>query len=213
MRNEASSAPAVQRDQRAILLAPAEPRGGERRRRRAPESRSSLAREWRISIAPTPKKNGSPLASTQTGSPRRAKIASNASLDRRGPDERFAAIGAASARCRAAADDEGGLRDEAPRGRRKAVVPSSPMPTIESQRSRVTEPPLEAALRLLILGGTSEASALRAALAERPKYRRDPVARRARPSIRRARRSQRGPGASAAPLACAPILRPSASKP
>ena len=76
-----------------------------------------------MSIAPTPKKNGSPLASTHTERPRRASMASSAFSIGDGhvivsafndPGEREMAL---------AADDEVRLRDEPPRGRNKAVDP------------------------------------------------------------------------------------------
>ena len=77
----------------------------------------------RASIAPTPKKNGSPLASTQTGLPAPRLDRVERVLDRRRPDERLGRERPGEREMAPAADDEGRLRDEAPRGRRKAVEP------------------------------------------------------------------------------------------
>ena len=81
-------------------------------------------------------------------------------LDRRRPDERLGAERPGQSEMALAADDEGCLRDEPPRGRREAV---DRRPR-RCRRRRASDPsprsrPLKR-LRLLILGGTSEASAL-----------------------------------------------------
>ena len=82
----------------------------------------------------------------------------------------------------------------------KPSTPSSPMPTMDSQRSPGSCYSLAMAvlMRVLILGGTTEASALAAAARRRSALRRDPVAR--RPHRHAAGRS-RSPRASAASAA------------
>ena len=80
MRDDRFERAAVQREQRAILQAPAEPRRGEAKADGAGRQIISSAREVaHRACEPTPKKNGSPLASTQTGSPRRARMRGKAS--------------------------------------------------------------------------------------------------------------------------------------
>ena len=159
MRNDRLERPAMQRDQRAILLAPAEPRRGEAKAEGAGKQIISSASKRRISIAPTPKKNGSPLASTQTEWPRRATIASSASSIGEGQDSVSAFSGPARARwrfppttksaCAMSAARQGRGRRAHPRRCRQAK------PAFACSWSRLLN-----RLRLLILGGTSEASAL-----------------------------------------------------
>ena len=169
MRNDRLERPAVQREQRAILLAPAEPRRGERKGGGRRERRSSRpAAKRRISMAPTPKKNGSPLASTQTERPRRASMASSAFSIGDGQTHRLGLQRSGERKMALAADDKVRLRDELPRGRSKAVDPvladaDEAKPAFACSWSR----PLKR-LRLLILGGTSEASALARRLADEP---------------------------------------------
>ena len=77
-------------------------------------------------MAPTPKKNGSPLASTQIRSPRWASIASSAFSIGDGQTSVSAVKRPGQREMALAADHEGRLRDEPPRGRREAVDPVLP---------------------------------------------------------------------------------------
>ena len=76
-----------------------------------------------MSMAPTPKKKGSPLASTHTERPRRASMASSAFSIGDGHVIVSAFNDPARARWRFAAHDKVRLRDELSRGRNKAVDP------------------------------------------------------------------------------------------
>src|SRR5205085_4238418 len=118
---------------------------------------------------------GSPLARIATGRPRCRSISPNASLiglgqARRRPQIRLAA----SSRWRAPP-----MTSSAERIKRRAMednpsTPSSPIPTIDSQRFCVQAAALAfmetASMRVLILGGTTEASGLTRLLAADPRF-------------------------------------------
>ena len=160
----------------------------------------SAGEKRRVSIAPTPKKNGSPLASTQTGLPRQASIASSASSIGDGQTSVSAASGPASARWRRPPTTKAACA----RRRRAAGVrpsaPSSPRPMTESHRVSLMEPPPEAAQPAHSRRHVRSERA-RAPSRRRPRSRPRSCRSRARPRSRRPRRSPSGSAASAAPRA------------
>ena len=113
--------PAVQREQRAILLAPAEPGGGEREgggRRDADHLVGGEAAHQHRADAEKERVAGREHAD---GAAAMGLDDVERVLDRRRPDERLGAQWTGQSQMAPAADDEGRLRDEPPRGRRKAV--------------------------------------------------------------------------------------------
>ena len=199
MRNDRLERPAMQRDQRAILLAPAEPRGGEREgrgrrhadhlaRRRSAASASSRRRRRTDRRSPARRRDAAPRFDQRRARPRSAK-ATHRSRRRDRP---------ASARWRAAADDEGRLREELSRGRREAVDPiladaDDGEPSLLAHGAHPCN-----RLRLLILGGTTEASALARRLAGEPSVDAVAVARRRDRQSRAGARFRSASAASAA---------------
>ncbi len=104
----------------------------------------SSGEKRRISIVPTPKKNGSPLASTQTGLPRQAAITSSASSIGDGQTSVSAPTGPTSARCRRPPTTRAACATRLCAAGESPSIPSSPMPTTASQRSPLMEPSPEA---------------------------------------------------------------------
>ena len=123
VRQDRLERPAVQRQRRAVLLAPAEPGGGEREgrgrrdaerlaRRKAPHQHRADAEEERIAAR-----------QHADGPPAPGLDHVERALDRRGPGEGFGGEIAGEREMAPAADDEFGLRKQRARGRRKAVDP------------------------------------------------------------------------------------------
>ena len=144
MRNDRFERPAVQREQRAILLAPAEPRRGERKGRRRRDGDHFVGVKRRISIGADAEEERIAAGKHAHGAPRWPSMASSAFSIGDGQTIVSAFRGPASARWRSPPTTNAACA----RSRRAAGVrpsiPSSPMPTRPSQRSLLMEPPTEA---------------------------------------------------------------------
>ena len=123
VRQDRLERPTVQRQRRAVLLAPAEPGGGEREgrgrrnaerfaRRKAPHQHRSDAEKERI--AARQHADGPPAAGLDQV---------ERAFDRRGPGDGLGGEIAGEREMAPATDDEFGLREKRARGRRKAVDP------------------------------------------------------------------------------------------
>ena len=145
MRDDRFERPAVQRQQARNPAGSSRAATRRARRPRAPGCKIiSSGEKRRVSIAPTPKKNGSPVASTQTGLPRRATIASSASSIGDGQASVSAPSGPTSARWRRPPTTRAACASRRRAAGERPSSPSSPMPTTASQRSSLMEPPPEA---------------------------------------------------------------------
>ena len=192
----------MQRDHRAILRAQPSRRAarlkaeGCRQAERFPRPQSA-----RISSVPTPKKNGSPLASTQTGS-RRARLRSCRARPRSATARRRfrRAEAATSPRWRAPPTTSAACASSVRAAGGRPSIPSSPRPTIASQAFRwLMEPSPEARSPASSSAERRKRARWRAASRATRKSTRSCRSPDATAESRRRRRSRSASAASAAP--------------
>ena len=123
MRNDRLERPAVQRQQRAILLAPAEPRRGERKGGERRDADHFVGREAAHQHGPDAEEERIAAREHANGLAAMGLDRVERVLDRRRPDERLGGQRPGEREMALAADHERRLRDEPPRGRREAVDP------------------------------------------------------------------------------------------
>ena len=126
MRNDRLERPAVQRQQRAILLVPAEPRRGERKGGERRDADHFVGREAAHQHGPDAEEERIAAREHANGLAAMGLDRVERVLDRRRPDERLGGQRPGEREMALAADHELGLRDEPPRGRREAVDPVLP---------------------------------------------------------------------------------------
>ena len=123
LRNDRLERTAMQRQERAVLLAPAEARGGEREGRGRGQAIISSAAKRRIKHRPDAEEERIAARQHADGLAAPGLDPVERVLDRRRPDQVSAVKRPGEREMAPAADDERRLREEPPRGRREAVEP------------------------------------------------------------------------------------------